>query len=50
MDKQVGIVQDYRDEFDDGLRQAAKERFRVYESLRWEQFVNRDDQLSPISG
>jgi len=42
--KEVGIVRDYRDQFDAGFHAASKERYRVYGSLlRWEQVLDRGD-------
>jgi superfamily II DNA or RNA helicase len=47
--KAVGIVRDYRDQFDPSWRSAAKERYRVYESLQWDQVVHRGQDFLPIS-
>jgi len=46
--KELGIVRDYRDQFDDGFRRAAGERSRIYGSMRWEQVVRRGDELIPV--
>ena len=48
--KQVGYVYDLRDQFDPGFRSAAKQRFKVFESLRWDQVVYMPDgTLKPIA-
>lgn len=38
--KEIGIVRDYRDQFDEGFCDAAQARSRIYESLRWEQVID----------
>lgn len=48
MGKEVGIIRDYRDQFNEGFFRAGKERFRIYESMRWEQVVRRGKELVPV--
>lgn len=36
-DKDVGIIRDYADQFDESFHRAGKTRHRVYASMRWEQ-------------
>lgn len=46
--KEVGIVRDYRDQFDSGFCSAARERFRIYESLRWEQVLDTGSSFTNL--
>lgn len=46
--KEVGIVRDYRDQFDSGFHAAARARFRVYESLGWEQVLDTGNGFTPL--
>jgi superfamily II DNA or RNA helicase len=48
--KQLGVVRDYRDQFDDGLRRNARKRYGIYASLRWEQVIDREGQLTECPG
>jgi superfamily II DNA or RNA helicase len=46
--KSVGIIRDYRDQFDENLCDAARERFRIYGTMRWEQVLDTDDGPVPL--
>lgn len=48
--KSCGIVHDYGDQFDDGFHAAGRARYRIYESMGWEQVTRRPGGQAPAGG
>jgi superfamily II DNA or RNA helicase len=46
--KEIGIVHDYRDQFDSRFCRSAQTRAAVFRELRWAQYLRRDGILIPL--